>query len=151
MLDRALKTLSPESVTSTEDAQSRELKSDALWELARVLRMLKNTTEAHRLDEQRVALWQDRSPAELAALALQQTTAAGLIGYGRTPVPPAAHAVRELDLDQAVANLRVAVARGFRDLRMLESNPDFELLLAREDAKLLVMDMAFPDRPFWNK
>jgi eukaryotic-like serine/threonine-protein kinase len=151
LLEGALKALIGASVTLTDEAERRELQSEALWELARVLRMLKNMNEAHRMDAERAALWQDRSPAELAALALKQTTAAGLIGYGKTPVSPAAQLVRELDLDQAAANLRLAVVRGFRDLRMLESNPDFAILLARKDVKLLVMDMAFPERPLRNQ
>jgi proteasome lid subunit RPN8/RPN11 len=31
---------------------------------------------------------------------------------------------------------------------MLQSHPDCQLLLSRADLKLLIMDMAFPDRPF---
>ena len=148
MLDQAVKTLSDASVSSTEEAQRREWQSEALWELARILRVLKNTAEADRVDARRMALWQDRPPAELATLALKQTSLAALIGYGKTPVPPAALSVRELDLDQAAANLELAIARGFRDLRMLRSHPDFQILLSRKDLKLKIMDMAFPDWPF---
>ena len=151
LLERAVKTLSDASVSSTEEARRRESLSEALWELARILRVLKNTAEADRVDAQRVALWQDRPPGELAALALKQTSLAALIGYGKTPVPPAALSVRELDLDQAAADLQLAVARGFRDLRMLRSHPDSQILLSREDVKLLVMDMAFPDRPIGDR
>ena len=59
--------------------------------------------------------------------------------------------VRERDLDQASANLKLAIARGFRDLRMLQSHPDSQMLLSREDLKLPIMDMAFPDRPFGDQ
>ena len=128
LLDRAVKILSDASVSSTEEAQRREWRSEALWELARILRVLKNTAEADRVDAQRVALWQDRPPAELATLALKQTSLAALIGYGKTPVSPAALSVRELDLDQAAANLQLAIARGFRDIRMLQSHPDSQIL-----------------------
>jgi hypothetical protein len=31
---------------------------------------------------------------------------------------------------------------------MLRSHPDFWILLSRDDLKLLIMDMAFPGRPF---
>ena len=148
LLERAVKTLSDASVSPTDEARRREWRSEALWELARILRVLNDTAEADRVDARRVALWQDRPPGELATLALKETTLAASIGYGKTPVPPAALAVRELDLDQAAANLQLAVARGFRDLRMLQSHPDSQVLLSREDIKLLIMDMAFPDRPF---
>ena len=144
----AVKTLSDASVSPTDEARRREWRSEALWELARILRVLNDAAEADRVDARRVALWRDRPPGELATLALKETSLAASIGYGKTPVPPAALAVRQLDLDQAVANLRLAVARGFRDLRMLQAHPDYQVLLSREDIKLLIMDMAFPDRPF---
>jgi eukaryotic-like serine/threonine-protein kinase len=150
-LERSLKTLSDASVSSTEEDQRREWRSEALWELARILRVLKNTAEAERVDALRVALWQDRPPAELADLALKETSRAASIGYGKTPVPSVALAVRELDLDQAASNLRLAIARGFRDLPALESHPDSHLLLSRADVQLLIMDMAFPDRPFGDQ
>ncbi len=148
LLDRAVKTLSDASVSPSEEARRREWLSEALGELARILRTLKDTAEADRADARRVALWQDRPPGELAALALKETSLAALIGYGKTPVLPAALSVRDLDLDQAAANLELAIARGFRDLQMLRAHPDFQILLSRDDLKLLIMDTAFPDRPF---
>ncbi len=151
LLERAVKTLSNGRVSATEEAQRREWQSAAMWELARILRILKKTVEADRVDSQRVDLWHDRPPGELATLALKQTSLAALIGYGKTPVSPAALSVRELDLDQAAANLAPAVARGFRNLSMLQSHPDYQTLLSKGDIKLLLMDMAFPDLPFANQ
>jgi eukaryotic-like serine/threonine-protein kinase len=151
LLDQAVKTLSDALPSATEEALRREWQSVALWELARVLRVLKRPGEAERDDAQRVALWHDRPPDELATLALKQTSLAVLIGYGKTPVPSPGLSVRQLDLDQAAANLKLAVARGFRDLRMLLSQPDFQILLSREDLKLPIMDMAFPVRPFGDQ
>jgi len=151
LLAQAMKTLSDASVSSTEKAQRREWRSEALWELARILRVLNKTAEADRVDTQRVALWQDRPPGELANLALKQASLAGLIGYGKTPIPTVALSVRELDLDQAAANLRLAIARGFRGLRLLQSHPDCQILLSREDLRLLIMDVAFPLRPFGDQ
>ena len=134
----------------TDEAERREWHSEALWELARILRILQNPLEADRVDSQRLAMWQDPPPVALATLALKETSLAALIGYGKTPVPPAALSVRAVDLDQAAANLQLAIARGFRDLRMLLSHPDSTLLVSREDLKLPIMDMAFPARPFGN-
>jgi hypothetical protein len=109
---------------------------------------LEEEAEAERVDARRKALWQDRPPGELVALALKQTGLATLIGYGKTPVSPQALSVRELDLDQAVADLKLAIARGFRDLPMLRSHPDSQILLSREDFKLPFLDMTFPVWPF---
>lgn len=109
---------------------------------------MQNTAEADRLDALRAAVWKVRPPGELAALALEETTRAVLIGYGKTPVSPPALSVRALDLDQAAANLQLAIARGFNDLHTLRSHPDSTFLLSRKDLELPIMDMAFPDRPF---
>ena len=54
---------------------------------------------------------ESRSPDELITLALKETSRAVLIGYGRTDVSERGKAVRELDLDQAAANLQLAFAR----------------------------------------
>jgi eukaryotic-like serine/threonine-protein kinase len=148
LLERAVRTLSDASVSSAEETPRRESQSAALWEFARVLRVLNESREADRVDTQRVAIWRDRPAPELAALALKQTKLATLIGYGKTSVPPSGLAVRELDLDQAAANLQLAMAQGFRDLRVLQSDPDSSFLLSREDVKPLVQDMVFPARPF---
>jgi serine/threonine protein kinase len=148
LLVRAVTRLADVSVSSTEKTQRREWQSEALWELAQVLRACKNTAAADKIDDQRVALWHDRPPRELASLALKETTRAALIGYGKTPVPPAALSVRRLDLDQAAANVKLAIAQGFRDLDMIKSHPDSKILLSRQDLQLPIMDMIFPDRPF---
>jgi serine/threonine protein kinase len=146
LLERAVKTLADAAVTSTGEAR-REWQNAALWELARVLRVVNKLPEADKVDARRVALWHDRPADELAALALRQTTGATMIGYGKTPVPPSALAVRQLDLDQAAGNLKLAVVRGFRDVGMLKAHPDSQFLLSREDVKPVVRDLASPERP----
>jgi hypothetical protein len=97
--------------------------------------MLKQSDEADGVDAQRVAIWRDRPPAELASLALKQTSRAALIAYGKPTGSPTADLVRELDLGQAATSLRDAIANGFTDLRMLKSHPDAALLLSRDDVK----------------
>jgi tetratricopeptide (TPR) repeat protein len=148
LLERAVKAISDASVSSAEESPRREVQSEALWEFARVLRVLNETREADRVDIKRVAVWRDRPAPELAALALKETKLASILGYGKTPVAPAGLAVRELDMDQAAANLQLAVAQGFRDLRILQSDPESSFLLSREDVKPLIRDMVFPSRPF---
>src|SRR5262249_39604101 len=114
-LDRAVRVLSETSASAKDDAQRRDWLSEGLWELARILRELKNSVEADKLDARRAALWQDRPTSEVVALALKQAGRAAMIGYGKTPVSPQAAVVRQRDLDQAASNLRLAVGRGFSD------------------------------------
>jgi serine/threonine-protein kinase len=128
--------------------EAQRWQSEALWDLARVLRALKRPRDAKDADSQRIALWNTRPPAELADMAMRQLDRAVLIGYGKTAIPVPARAVRELDLDQAAANLELAIALGFSDLHKLKSHPDATFLLSREDLKLPIMDIAFPDRSF---
>jgi len=148
LLERALVILTPRVSAARAGEEDRERLSEAFWQLALVDRALGRRADAAGIDARRVALWQDWPPSELATLALKETSQAALFGYGKTPVPPAALSVRELELDQAAANLKLAIARGFRDLNMLHSYPDSQILLSREDLKLPIMDMTFPDRPF---
>ena len=132
-------------------AVDRQLRSEALWSLARVLRTLKLPAEAEAASNEREALSKEHPPSELVALAFTQLDRALLIGYGKTAVSDRARAVREQDLDQAAANLRLAVSRGFRDLHKLRSNPDSPVLLSRDDVKPFIMDMVFPARPFADR
>jgi hypothetical protein len=98
-----------------------------------------------------VALWNDWPPSELVDVVLWQLDRALEIGYGKTPISDRARAVRKLDLDQAAANLKLAIARGLRDLRRFRLHPDSDFLLSREDLKFRILDLAFPDRPFGNQ
>jgi hypothetical protein len=150
LLARAHDLLTPLGSAEKAQADDRERLSDALWHLARIDRALGRGANATRVDAQLVALWQDRPPGELAALALKQTSQAAVIGYGKTPVPPSGASVRELELNQAASYLALAISRGFRDLGTLRSDPDSQLLLSRDDLKLPIMDLTFPDRPFSN-
>ena len=132
-------------------AEERRWRSEALWDLARVLRALKLVAEADKADGERVALWKERPPSELVGLAFRLLERALVIGYGKTSVSDRARAVRELELEQAAEYVRTAISRGFNDLRKLRSHPDSTFLLSRDEVKPLIMDMAFPDWPFGDK
>ncbi len=153
-LERALSLLRPGTNHATSDLESveeRQWRSEALWDLARVLRAKKLVAEAAPADGERTALWKERPPGDLIDLAFKQLERALVIGYGKTPVSEPARAVRELELAQAAENVRLAIELGFNDLHKLRSHPDSTFLLTREDLKLLLLDMAFPDRPFANQ
>jgi hypothetical protein len=119
------------------DVKRRELRTEVLWDLARVLRALELPDDARTADDQREAMWQDRPPGELMNLVLQELKRATLIGYGKSALSPGAKSVQELDLKQAAANLRLAVARGLKDLSSLRSHPDAAILLSRDDLRSL--------------
>jgi len=137
--------------TGETGVEERRWRSEALWDLARVLRALKLRAEAEKADGERVAMWKERPPSELVGLAFRLLERALVIGYGKTSVSDRARAVRDLELEQAAEYVRLAISRGFNDLRKLRSHPDSTFLLSREDVKPLIMDMAFPDRPFGDQ
>ena len=147
-LRRAVQILRPLGSTPSANGRQREWLAEALWQLARLVQAVHQSAESDRLDAERAAVWKDRPPGELAALALQRASRAALIGYGKTPVSDRARLVRQLDLDQAAANLRLAVSQGFTDLQMIQAHPDAWLLRSRDDLKLLLLDLAFPRWPF---
>ena len=94
----------------------------------------------------------ERAPAQRAGRpGFHAVGRALVIGYGKTPVSDRARAVRELELEQAAECVRLAIARGFNDLRKLRSHPDSRFLLSRDELKPLIMDMAFPDWPFGDE
>jgi serine/threonine protein kinase len=126
-------------------------RSEALWDLARILRARNLLAEADTVDGERVALWIDRAPSELVDVALQQLDRALVIGFGKTPISDQARTVRELELAEAAANIRLAVSQGFNDLHKLRSHPDSAFLLSREDLRLPIMDLTFPSRPFGDE
>jgi hypothetical protein len=145
-LQQAVGILKPLGSSPGANGQQRERLAEALWELTRLLRAVR-PAEADQLDTERSALWEGRPPEELAELALQQTTRALLIGYGKTPISPAAQSVRDLDLSQAAANLRLAIDRGFKDLQRLRAHPDSTALLARAEIQPALKSLERPDQP----
>jgi tetratricopeptide (TPR) repeat protein len=148
LLRRAVDVLRPLGAAAKEDQKPRRRLSEALWERARLLRSAGDVVEAERLDAERTALWKDRPPDELADLALEETTQAARIGYGRTPVDARAAEVRRLGLDLAADHLRLALSRGFRDFAALRKHHDSALLLLRHDVRQLLDPLWFPADPF---
>ena len=67
---------------------------------------------------------------------------AGKAGSGISAAEGPAHA------EEAMAILRRAVAGGYRDPDHLRVEPGLDPLRSRDDFRLLMMDLAFPDEPF---
>ena len=87
-------------------------------------------------------------PAPLAALAMEETERAALVGYGSKTVNDRVEAVRRLELDLAAENLRMAAALGFRNPTAFSAYPNRLLLLRRPDVDPILNDIVFPDEPF---
>jgi serine/threonine protein kinase len=147
LLSRARDLLAPLGSTAKANPEDRDRLSEALWHLARLERSVAKSAEADRIDTERVQLWKGRPAAELAGVALKEASRATLIGYGKTAVPERGNAVRELDLDLAAADLRLAISRGFADLGLLRSHPDSAFLFERKDLKALIRGLEAPSRP----
>jgi serine/threonine-protein kinase len=148
LLRRAVEILTPFGSSPTGGPPARQRLTEALWETARLLRRTARPDEADWLDADRRALWKDKSPGELAALAMEETSWAATVGYGRLTVNDRVEAARRLDLDLAAENLRMAVSLGYRDSTALDKNPNASLLLSRDDVRPLLRDIAFPEDPF---
>ena len=147
LLQQAIDLLEPLSKSPSPEAQARVWLTEALQERARVLRTMNQPADADKSDSDRAVLWKGQPPGELAALALTQAGRAALIGYGKSAVSGPAESIRELDLEQAASNLRLAISNGFTDLRMLKANSDFSLLVSRDDLTSLIKGLETPDQP----
>ncbi len=87
------------------------------------------------------------STGELVALAGEELSRATVIGYGKTTVNADGTAVRQLGLDLAAANLRLALTMGYNDLGTIRSDPRFALLLSRDDLQPQLKERETKNRP----
>ncbi|APW62516.1 serine/threonine-protein kinase [Paludisphaera borealis] len=130
-----------------EPATRRGL-SEALQDLARVRRLQGRPDASARAAAERLTLWNRANRDELATLASQAAARACLVGYGRAPLPPRGDAVRELFIQAAVDDFRLAWALGFRDGPRIRADHDLNAILDREPLRALRDDLDFPERPF---
>jgi eukaryotic-like serine/threonine-protein kinase len=126
------------TATGNQVAQDTGLRSDALWDLGRVLRALELTAKADHALQERRDLLKTRTGDELVDLALERLGRATLIGYGKSPVSDQAIAVRKLDLAQAADLVVLALSQGIKNTGKLRSHPDSNLLLERDDLRSLI-------------
>src|SRR5439155_24506097 len=102
---------------------------------ARAHRDLGRPEEALRAARAALAAWDPRlseRPAYLVELAGTRVLCAALVGVGRADLTAAEAAERRRLEDQAVDALRAAVAKGFRDVRVLKQDFDLDPLRRRE-------------------
>jgi serine/threonine-protein kinase len=140
--------LGQERAAALPGYHERRFRSEALADLACIFRGRRLFAEAEKADAERAAVWEGKPLSELVDTALEQLESALLIGLGKTPLSDRAKAVRELDLAKAADTVRLAIALGLTDLSKVRSHPDARFLLSRKELEPLLMDMAFPDRPF---
>lgn len=119
-------------------SERRDYLTEVLQARAVLLRSLNQGAGADKADGDRLALWDGQAGQGLANLALVQVGRAALIGYGKTPLAGPGRLARDLDLDLAAINLKLAMTRGFTDLPAVRSRPESTVLLERDDIKPLI-------------
>jgi eukaryotic-like serine/threonine-protein kinase len=81
----------------------------------------------------------------LVDLACCQALLAGVGGKTGSDLPDAELRARD---DRAIDALRRAIASGYRDFARLRTDTDLDRLRSRADFQLLMLDVAFPGKPF---
>jgi eukaryotic-like serine/threonine-protein kinase len=98
---------------------------------------------------QRAVSIMEASPAQtLAAIYNQACYSAALCATAPKPGTDASNAEAREDAERAMKALRRAIAAGFRDFKLLETDHDLDPLRSRQDFRLLMYDVGFPTDPF---
>jgi tetratricopeptide (TPR) repeat protein len=147
LLERAVQVLTPIGTPETAAPMDRGRLSEALWQLARVHRARKEPKLAGQRELERKALWNARLAKELAELVQKEIARSAMIVHGKTVDSSRAKAIRDRDFDLAADDLGLAISNGFTDLGMLESIPEFAMLLEHDGVKSMVERLKSPKRP----
>jgi eukaryotic-like serine/threonine-protein kinase len=86
-----------------------------------------------------------RDPTGRYSLACSQ---ARLAGAAISPGSGLSAQEARVEADRAITMLRRAVAMGYRDVKNIRLNKNLDPIRSRADFQELLMDLAFPDRPF---
>jgi serine/threonine-protein kinase len=84
-------------------------------------------------------------PIDCYNLACGNATLAGIAALPRSGMTAAEGRAAA---EQAMQWLHRAVARGYRNVALMQRDPDLDPLRSRPDFQLLMMDLEFPDDPF---
>jgi hypothetical protein len=113
--------------------------SEVLWDLARVLRVLKDPAKVvDDIESERARLWNGCPATELVDLAHEEAIRASVIEYGGQPSSVEAQNVRKIDLELIRSHLHLAAKHGFHDPTKLESDSAFQGLFSANDFKTLL-------------
>ena len=150
LVDRGIIIWSKLGAMSPPTGNVRQGLSESLWERARLLRARAKSADADTLDQEREALWKGQAPADLVALVTEEVNRATVVGYGRTALAAPGETARQLGLDQAAANLRLAIELGYSDLSKLRSDTRNTILLSRDDLKPFIQSLEKSSHPARN-
>jgi tetratricopeptide (TPR) repeat protein len=114
----------------------RRFLSNHYRNLALLLRKLRRPQEAADACRRWKELWPD-DPSELCKVASSLAACVSLVGEGKTELSPEEQAERRRYADEAMAVLRQAVAKGFRDAKALQQGPLGATLGPRDDFQQL--------------
>lgn len=126
-------------------ARPAEALSEAIWKLARLLRVHGEPREASRLDQERISLWKKRPVADLVALAKLQAARAEEIDHRKSRTTKIDLKVQAEDRDQAADGIKLGLKLGLKEPAQLRAHPDLAPLLEREDVKPLLDPSPLPD------
>jgi eukaryotic-like serine/threonine-protein kinase len=140
-LQDAVEAIEPLASSANAQSERRDYLTEILQARAVFLRSLNQSAAADKANTDRLALWEGQPGQGLANLALVQVGRAALIGYGKTSLVGLGRRARDLDLELAAMNLKLALTRGFADLPTLRSRPESTVLLERDDIKPMISDV----------
>ena len=106
------------------------------------------TAEAVASTRRAVAIWTRLSLRQGGALYNLACGHAQLAGLAAAPGSGMTAAEGRAEADWAMEWLRQAVAAGYRNVALMRTDRDIDALRSRPDFQLLMMDLAFPDKPF---
>jgi serine/threonine-protein kinase len=110
------------------------------FNLANVQRRLGRLTDAAVTIRKYQDLW-PQAPGVLYEVAIHWAQCVRLVGGGKADLPAAEQAQRQHYADEAVNALRLAIARGYKDLDRLKKEKDLDCLRGRDDFQQLVRDL----------
>ncbi len=138
LIEKAISLLTPLCTSATAGRVARERLSEALWQSARIQLALNQPEIAADIEAKRRELWKGIPASELAKLALREIDRATLIAHGKVPISEPGKVVRDIDLDLAAADLRLAIENGFRDLAVLKADRDFAVMQGNDGLRELI-------------
>jgi serine/threonine-protein kinase len=127
--------------------QYRDWLSKHIRNLGKSLRATGRLAEAHAAALEGYRLRPDE-PGAIYDYACDLSVLSSLVGWGREGITDAERTQRAAWADQALVELRRAIDRGFRDVRFITQDTDFDPIRSRPDFQALILDLAFPDDPF---
>jgi hypothetical protein len=126
--------------TAPEVIWYRDNLSGSYANLSGLERRLGRLAEAAAVSRHRLELWPD-NPVELYRTACELALCVPTVGKGKTELTPEEQARGRLYADEALAVLRRAIAKGYRQVDQLKKDSRLDSLRRRADFQQLLRDV----------